>query len=48
MSDEDKTPFERFEELAKRLFSIAKTEEEKVKEVADEVIEPPEPEVADE
>ena len=48
MTDKDKTPMERFEELAKRLFSIAKTEEEKVKEVADEIIEPATPEVADE
>lgn len=42
MKPDDKSPMERFEGLAKRLFSIAKKDVEKVEEVVEEAVEPSE------
>ena len=36
--DKEETPMERFENLAKRLFSIVKKDEEKVEQTVEEVI----------
>ena len=38
--DKDETPMERFENLAKRLFSIVKKDEEKVEQAVEKAIEP--------
>lgn len=42
MQDDDKTPIERFEDLARRLFSIAKKDVQKVEESVEEALEPKE------
>jgi hypothetical protein len=41
--DKGETPMERFENLAKRLFSIVKKDDERIDTVAEEIIEPPKP-----
>jgi hypothetical protein len=46
--DEDKTPMQRFEDLARKLFSIAKKDVEKAEEVLEDAIEPTEKPEADE
>jgi len=47
-SSENKTPLEKFEDLGRKLFQVAKKDVEKAKEVLEEAVEPKEQPEADE
>jgi hypothetical protein len=42
MNDDDKTPMERFEDLARKLFSIAKKDVQEAEQAVEDALEPTE------